>query len=187
MTVAEYIAGYLASRGVTHAYGIVGGANLTLFEAFSRRMEVVSVCHEQAAAIAGAYHYRVSRRLAPCLVTAGGGSANAITGVIEAHMDGIPLLVISGNELTRFFAPPRTRTIGFQGFDPCDLVRSKTKLCVSVDNALAARHAIDALYTAAISPRQGACWLDIPQDIAAKEAAVIDDAEVEKWRDRAPA
>lgn len=169
MTVADYIADFLAAKGCTHAYGIVGGANLTLFEAIAKRMTVVSVCHEQAAAIAGAYHYRVSRRIAPCLVTAGGGSANAITGVIEAQMDGIPLLVISGNEMSRFFAPPRTRTIGFQGFNPCDLVHSKTKKCVSVDNALAAKMSIDALYNEAVAPRQGACWLDIPQDIAATQ------------------
>lgn len=170
MTVAEQLAAYLAEKGVTHAFGIVGGANLTLFEALSRKMQVVSVCQEQAAAIAGAYFYRTSRRIAPCVVTAGGGSANAITGVIEAWMDSIPLLVISGNELTRFFKQPRTRTIGFQGFNPCDVVHSFTKKCVSVDNPLAARLSLDALYNSAISPRQGPCWLDIPQDIAAMEA-----------------
>lgn len=171
MNVADHVADFLASRGCTHAFGIVGGANLTLFEAMARRMQVISVCHEQAAAIAGAYFYRTSGRLAPCLVTAGGGSANAITGVMEAHMDGVPLLVISGNELSRFFAPPRTRTIGFQGFDPCDVVHSITKKCVSVDNALGARMALDSLYTAALAPRQGPCWLDIPQDVAAAPVA----------------
>lgn len=171
MKVAEQFADYLVSRGCTHAFGIVGGANLTLFEALSKRMKVVSVCHEQAAAIASAYFYRVSRRIAPCLVTAGGGSANAITGVVEAHMDGIPLLVISGNEQTRFFAPPRTRTIGFQGFNPCDLVHSVTKKCVSVDNPMGAKFSLQSLFDAAVSPRQGACWLDIPQDIAGMEAA----------------
>ena len=166
MIVADKITEYLVSKGVTHAFGIVGGANLTIFESLSRRIKVVSVCHEQAAAIAGAYFYRTSGRLAPVIVTAGGGSANAITGVIEAQMDGIPLLVISGNELKRFFASPRTRTIGFQGFNPCDVVHSFTKRCASVDNPLGAMFALDGLYTAAVSSRQGACWLDIPQDIA---------------------
>ncbi len=84
-------------------------------------------------------------------------------------MDGIPLLVISGNELSRWFAPPRTRTVGFQGFNPCDVVHSFTKRCVSVDNPLAAKHSIDALYHAALDHRQGPCWLDIAQDIAAAQ------------------
>ena len=71
MTVAEKIADYLASKGCTHAFGIVGGANLTLFSEIAKRLTVVSVCHEQAAAIAGAYFYRVSGRIAPCLVKRG--------------------------------------------------------------------------------------------------------------------
>jgi acetolactate synthase-1/2/3 large subunit len=170
MNVAEQTADFLAAKGCTHAFGIVGGANLTLFEALARKLEVISVHQEQAAALASLYHYRACGRIAPCLVTAGGGSANAITGVIEAQMDGIPLLVISGNELTRWFAPPRTRTVGFQGFDPCEVVHSFTKRCVSVDNALGARMALDGLYRVALEHRQGACWLDVPQDIAGRQA-----------------
>jgi acetolactate synthase-1/2/3 large subunit len=170
MNVAEQFADFFVAKGATHAFGIVGGANLTLFEAIARKMEVISVHHEQAAALASLYHYRTCGRIAPCLVTAGGGSANAITGVIEAQMDGIPLLVISGNELTRWFAPPRTRTVGFQGFDPCEVVRSFTKRCVSVDNALGARMALEGLYRVALEHRQGACWLDVPQDIAGRQA-----------------
>lgn len=81
-------------------------------------------------------------------------------------MDGIPLLVISGNELTRFIQAPRTRTIGFQGFNPCDIVHSVTKGCDSVDNPLGAKLALEGLYAKALAPRQGACWLDLPQDIA---------------------
>ena len=170
MIVAEQITDYLVAKGVTHAFGIVGGANLTLFEAMSRKIQVISVCHEQVAAIAGGYFYRTSGRIAPCLVTAGGGSANAITGVIEAWMDSIPLLVISGNELMRFFKPPKTRTVGFQGFNPCDIVHCFTKKCASVDNPLAVRMALEALYSSALEARQGPVWLDIPQDIAAMEA-----------------
>ena len=169
MTVAEWIADYLYEKGVRHAFGIVGGANLTLFEAISRKIEVISVAQEQAAAIAANYYFKVSRRIAPVLVTAGGGTANAITGVIEAQMDGTPLLVLSGNELTRWFSVAKTRTVGFQGFNPCDIVHSFTKKCISIENAGAARMAIDALYKESMSHRQGACWLDIPQDIAAKE------------------
>ena len=147
----------------------MGGANLTLFDALAKRMHVVSTQHEQGAALASLYHYRMCGRIAPCLVTAGGGSANALTGVIEAQMDGIPLLVISGNELSRWFALPKTRTVGFQGFNPCGIVYSVTKKCVSVDNPLAAKHSLDALYHSALAHRQGPCWIDIPQDIAAKD------------------
>lgn len=171
MNVAEYIADFLAAKGCTHAFGVVGGANLTLFEAISRRMEVISVHHEQAAAGAAWSFYRTCRRIAPCLVTAGGGSFNAFTGVAAANFDSSPLLVISGNEMSKFFAPPRNRNIGFQGFDAAEAVRPFTKMAARADNPLAARFALDSLYRGALQPRQGAVWLDIPQDIAAQEAA----------------
>lgn len=170
MNVAEKIADYLAAKGCTHAFGIVGGANLTLFEAISRRLEVVSVNHEQAAAGAAWSYYRASGRIAPCLVTAGGGSVNAFTGVAAANFDSIPLLVISGNEMTKFFAPPRTRNVGFQGFDAAAAVRPFVKASFMADDPQGALLGLDGLYETALKPRQGACWLDIPQDLAAKEA-----------------
>lgn len=165
-SVADRVADFLASKGVTHAFGIVGGANLALFSAIAERLTVISTCHEQAAAIASAYYYKISGRLAPCLVTAGGGSANAITGVVEAHMDGIPLLVISGNEMSKFFKNPHPRSIGFQGFNPEHCMAPFTKAVVSVDNAIAAIHSLESLYRLALEHRQGACWLDLPQDVA---------------------
>ena len=169
MKVCDWMAQWLADKGCTHAFGIVGGANLAMFEAISRRMTMVSVCHEQAAAIAAKYYYQTCRRIAPVLVTAGGGSANAITGVIEAHMDSIPLLVISGNELSRFINAPKTRTIGFQGFRPEHYIRESTKGCMTVDNALGLKYTLEKFYETALEPRQGAVWVDVPQNIAAGE------------------
>lgn len=169
MKVAEWVTDYLYDKGVRHAFGIVGGANLTLFEAISRKIEVISVAQEQAAAIAANYYFKVCGRISPVLVTAGGGAANSITGVIEAQMDGIPLLVISGNELTRWFATPKTRTIGFQGFNPVEVVHSFTKGCIHVADHRYAKAALTDMYEMALMHRQGACWLDVPQDVAAKE------------------
>jgi len=171
VTVADYIADYLASKGCTHAFGLVGGANSILFHAISKRLTVVSVAHEQAAAMAATYFYRISRRIAPVLPTAGAGCVNTFTGVMAAHMDGIPLLVISGNEKSQFFNTPQKRGIGFQGFNPERVVGPFTKAVVSVDNPAGAIYALDGLYRKALEHRQGACWLDVPQDIAVMEAA----------------
>ena len=57
-TVAEQIADYLYAKGCTHAFGIVGGANLALFSAIAERLQVISMNHEQAAAMAANYFYR---------------------------------------------------------------------------------------------------------------------------------
>ena len=168
MNVAERIADYLASKGCTHAFGVVGGANLALFSAISKRLEVISTNHEQAAAGAAWSFYRISGRIAPCLVTAGGGSVNAFTGVAAANFDSIPLLVISGNELTKFFKH-QTRNIGFQGFDSAAAVKPFVKLSMRADDALGALLMLDGLYKTALEPRRGAVWLDIPQDISTRE------------------
>lgn len=179
MTVADAIAEYLVSKGCTHAFGLVGGANSMLFHAISKHMEVVSVAHEQAAAMAATYYYRVSRRIAPVLVTAGCGVMNALTGVMAAHMDGIPLLVISGNEKSMYFKTPQKRGIGFAGMRPSDVVHSFVKHVESVDNPIGAMFALDGLYRAALEHRQGPCWIDVPQDIAAME----DERQfVDPWR-----
>lgn len=171
MTVADAIAEFLAAKGCTHAFGLVGGANSLLFGALARRLEVICIAHEQAAAMAANAHYQVWGRIAPVVVTAGAGCVNTFTGVMAAHMDGIPLLVISGNEKSQFFATPQKRGIGFQGFNPEKVVGPFTKQVVSVDNPLAARFALESLYRLALEHRQGACWFDVPQDIAAQEAA----------------
>ena len=170
MIVAEEIALYLAKKGVTHAFGIVGGANLTLFAEIAKRLKVVSVHHEQAAALASLYYYKACRRLAPCLIANGGAQTNAITGVLDAYQDSIPLLVISGNEMLKFARNPHPRSVGFQGIDTRYAVEWCVKAHVSADNALGASLALDGLYREALKPRQGPVWLDIPQDVANAQA-----------------
>ena len=171
MKVADRIADFLASKGCTHAFGFVGGANLTLFQAVSKRMEMVCVHHEQAASMAAAAHYQISGNIAPVLVTAGAGAMNTMTGVMSAHMNGIPLFVLSGNEKLVMFKTTSKRCIGFQGFNPVDVVGSFTKAVISSDNPMGAVLAAEGLYKLALEHRQGAVWCDIPQDIAAMEVA----------------
>lgn len=171
MTVAEKVAEFLAAQGCTHAFGIVGGANSLLFGAIAKRMEIVCTAHEQAAAMAATYFYRISGRIAPVLVTAGAGCMNTLTGVMAAHMDGIPLLVISGNEKSAFIKNHGPRSVGFQGFVPREVVSTFTKKAMTVDNPLGAILALHGMYRVALEGRQGPTWLDIPQDIAAMEAA----------------
>lgn len=164
--VADAVAEFLVAKGCTHAFGIVGSANLPIFEACARRMEVVSVHQEQAAAMAATYFYRIKGIIAPVLVTAGAGSINAFTGVMAAQFDSIPLLVLSGNEKSEFFAPPHCRAVGFQGFETQDAVRGFTKYANRARNAKNALFSLEEAWAAAHKPRQGAAWLDIPQDVA---------------------
>jgi thiamine pyrophosphate-dependent acetolactate synthase large subunit-like protein len=90
---------------------------------------------------------------------------------MSAHMNGIPLFILSGNEKSEFFKTTSKRCIGFQGFSPVDVVGSFTKAVLSADNPLGAVLMAKGMYELAIAHRQGPAWCDIPQNIAAMEVA----------------
>ena len=164
VNVADTIAELLVARGITHAFGIVGGGNATLFDALYRRLTLVCVHHEQAAAMAATYYYRVCGKLAPVVVTSGAGSANAITGVMAAYMDSIPLLVLSGNEKLAHI-DGRTRILGLQGFDSSAVASHFTKHSDRLRNPEYAELVIETAIRVALEHRQGPVWVDVPKDI----------------------
>jgi acetolactate synthase-1/2/3 large subunit len=98
------------------------------------------------------------------LVTTGAGSTNAITGVAAAWMDRVPLLVISGNESSRYIDAP-VRVWGTQGYDSS---RTVDKMCKETarlhpkDNWFLK---LDACLKAAVEAPQGPVWIDIPKDV----------------------
>ena len=164
MTVADEIADHLAAEGITHAFGIIGGGNVTLWDAIAKKIEIVCCHHEQAAAQAGTYYYRTCGRLAPVIITSGAGSANAITGVMAANMDSIPLLVLAGNEKLSDLVG-KTRILGLQGYDSAALARGFTKWSQTCWTAGEALPLLKKGIEKAITPRQGAVWITIPRDI----------------------
>lgn len=168
MTIAQAIAEFFVSQGCTHAFGLVGGGNVTVFDEVSKRMQLVSTHQEQGAAMAACYYYRTCGRIAPVLITSGAGSANAITGVMAAWMDGIPMVVLSGNE-NRALLQGRTRILGTQGFMSSDAAKHFTKFSRMAE-ALTAMDYVKHGYYTALEHRQGPCWIDIPRDVARESA-----------------
>ena len=164
MRVADLVAQSLVQRGITHAFGIVGGGNIHLWDALHSRIHVVSVHHEQAAAMAATAYYRACGRLAPVIVTTGAGSVNALTGVMAAWMDSIPLLVISGNEASYHLAVDE-RVKGVQGYRS-DLVASPmTKWAACAGTPECVLDYLDQAIQVALEPREGPVWLDLGKDI----------------------
>lgn len=164
MTTADQIAHFLADHGMAHAFGIVGAGNVALFDAIDRlgKTEIVCTHHEQAAAQAAIGYYRASGRMAPVLLTTGAGSANAITGVLNAYMDGIPLLVISGNETSESLAGD-CRVKGAQGYLTALVAAPACKWAMS-------RPKVELAYDIATRPPCGPVWMDVPRDYWSKEA-----------------
>ena len=165
MNVADQIAEWFVSKGITHIFGIIGAGNVNLFEAIARLNKTTPIfCHhEQACAQAATYYYRVSQKIAPVLVTTGAGSANALTGVLAAFMDSQPLLVISGNEPTNFFSVSHPRVIGVQGYDSVAVARPIVKYAERMGEGTI--DILETAYDCILTPRYGPAWVDVPRDV----------------------
>ena len=95
--VADVIADTLFAQGISQVFGITGAGNIQIFDALARHggFNFVFTHHEQAAVMAANTYYRSTGKLALALVTTGGGSTNALTGVVSSNMDSIPVLIIA--------------------------------------------------------------------------------------------
>ena len=134
--LADYIADFLVSRGISDCFTVVGGGAMHLNDAFGHKNGLV--CHynhhEQACAIAAEAYARLDNRPALVCVTTGPGGTNAITGVLGAWLDSIPMFVVSGQvryDTTARYAERFTdglplRAVGDQEFD---ITRSVGCMC----------------------------------------------------------
>jgi acetolactate synthase-1/2/3 large subunit len=176
--VAKYIADFFAERKVKHIFTVTGGGAMHLNDAFGHHSELHCIYnhHEQACAIAAEGYTRLTGRIAPVCVTSGPGGTNALTGVVGAWLDSIPMFVVSGQvkrETTIHAAgvPDGLRQLGDQEFDIVSCVRSMTKYAVQIWNVDEIRYHLEKAWYLALNGRGGPVWVDIPLDI---QAAIIE-------------
>lgn len=166
--VSDAIALYLKQREIRHVFGIIGSANSHIFDSIQSLgyTQIVCVHHEQSATMAMQTYYRISGKISAALVTAGGGSSNAITGVMSAWADSIPGVVISGQENTRFIDKmSHMRMWGIQGYDSTEMVRKITKYQARVMTPEDAIFELEKGFYLAGEGRPGPVWIDYPMDI----------------------
>ena len=176
MKVSEYIASFLVQKGVTDVFMITGGGAMHLDDAIGHKDGIRCIYdhHEQACAIAAEGYARLTGDVAPVCVTSGPGGTNAITGVIGAWQDSIPMFVISGQvkyETTTASVDIPLRQLGDQEFQITDSVRNMTKYSVMVTDKDTIAYHLEKAWYLCQSGRKGPVWLDIPLDV---QAALID-------------
>jgi acetolactate synthase-1/2/3 large subunit len=166
--VADIIAETLYHHGVRQVFGITGAGNIQIFDALARHggFNLVFTHHEQAAVMAANTFYRSSGNLAVALVTTGGGSTNALTGVVSSNMDSVPVLVIAGNEPSRYISDEnQLRVWGIQGFDSIKVMGPVSKLATRItDTSSVASTLINAI-NVALKGKQGVSWIEVPLDL----------------------
>ena len=174
MKVSDYIADFLAEKGIKHVFGIVGAGNAHLFDSITKKgyTQIVCVHHEQAACMAMQTYYRVSGTITAAILTTGGGSTNATTGVVGAWADSIPGLVISGNENSKFAHPENPlRMWGVQGYDSSEMMHKVTKYAHRVLDPECIGYELEKAYQTCGAGRPGPCWIDVPMNIQAAQVS----------------
>lgn len=185
--LADYVADFLVSHGVTDAFSVVGGGAMHLNDALGHKkgLKVIYNHHEQACAIAAEAYARLENKIAAVCVTTGPGGTNALTGVVGGWLDSIPMFVISGQvryDTTARYALQFTKTplraMGDQEYDIVKSVEPMTKYAAMIEDPQQIRYALEKGWHLATTGRPGPVWIDIPVNY---QGGYIDTEELEGY------
>ena len=175
MRVADYIIDYIYKRGTDTIFTLAGGGAMFLNDAVIQHKKIRYICnhHEQACAMAAEAYAKIGEKVGAVMVTSGPGSTNAITGLMEAYQNSIPVIFISSqakkSQMVAFSGVPTLRQFGIQEVNIIPIVKSLTKYAAIVEQPEDVKYHLEKAYNEMLSGRPGPVWLDIPPDIAATE------------------
>ncbi len=175
MSGAEMVIRALKDQGVTHIFGYPGGAVLPIYDALFQSEGIVHVLvrHEQGAVHAAEGYARSTGKPGVVLVTSGPGATNAVTGIADALMDSIPLVVLTGQVATHL--------IGNDAFQECDTVgitRPCTKHNWLVKDVNDLARVLHEAFQIASTGRPGPVVVDIPKDVQFRQGRYVGPASV---------
>lgn len=168
MKLADYVVEFLAERGVTHFFGMSGGAAIHFFDAVARNPRTSYVCgqHEQSSAMSADGYARASGKLGVAMTTSGPGATNLLTGVCCSYYDSIPTLMITGQVATHRLKGDRpVRQVGFQETDVVSIYQTVTKYVAQILDPAEIRYHLEKAFYLAFEGRPGPVILDIPDDL----------------------
>ena len=173
MNGAQHILEAFHRHNINTVFGYPGGCIMPLYDALVDDVGVEHVLcrHEQACALAADGYARASGEIGVCIATSGPGATNLITGVANAYMDSIPMLVITGQVATSMIG-----TDAFQETDILGMTLGIVKHSYLVDDAEALPVIIEEAVQLAQSGRPGPVWIDIPKDVLLTEVATASPA-----------
>lgn len=180
---ADIIIETLVEKGIEDCFLVVGGGAMHLDNALAKNEKIRKICnhHEQACAMAAEAYARVSGNMAAVCVTSGPGATNAITGVMGAWQDSIPMIIISGQvryEISSMKTGLPLRYRGIQEFDIVTSVKNMTKYAVMVTDPLAVKAEVEKAIDIAMEGRRGPVWIDVPLDV---QSSIVETNELYKY------
>ncbi|MBT8399069.1 MAG: biosynthetic-type acetolactate synthase large subunit [Rhodothermia bacterium] len=164
---AEILIRSLEAQGVEYVFGHPGGAVIKIYDEMARlepKFKHVLVRHEQGGTHAAEGYAKATGRAGTVLVTSGPGATNCVTGIADAYMDSIPIVVFTGQVPTHL--------IGNDAFQECDTIgvtRSITKHSFLVRDVKELAATVKAAYHIAETGRPGPVVVDLPKDVLMAE------------------
>jgi acetolactate synthase-1/2/3 large subunit len=159
---AEALLRALKAQGVEVIFGYPGGAVLPIYDAIFQQNEIrhILVRHEQAAVHAAEGYARSTGKVGVVLVTSGPGATNAVTGLVDALMDSIPLVCLTGQVPTHLIGND-----AFQEADTTGITRQATKHNYLVKRSGDLARVVHEAFQVARTGRPGPVLIDLPKDI----------------------
>ncbi len=163
---AKIVLECLSREKVDCIFGYPGGVTLPLYDAlYDHPIRHVLVRHEQNACFAAEGYARTTGKVGVCLATSGPGATNLVTGLVDAMMDSIPVVALTGQVSTKLIGSD-----AFQEADTFGITRSCTKHNFLVKTLAELPQAIHEAFHIAASGRPGPVLVDIPKDVFLAQA-----------------
>jgi acetolactate synthase-1/2/3 large subunit len=168
---AEALLRALKAQGVDVIFGYPGGAVLPLYDALFQQNFIrhILVRHEQAAVHAAEGYARSTGKVGVVLVTSGPGATNAVTGLVDALMDSIPIVCLSGQVPTHLIGND-----AFQEADTTGITRQATKHNYLVKKSEDLARVVHEAFQVARTGRPGPVLIDLPKDILINPAPYVE-------------
>ncbi len=161
MSGARTLVECLAREGVDCIFGYPGGVTLPIYDVFyDHQIRHVLVRHEENAAFAAEGYARVTGKVGVCCATSGPGATNLTTGLVDAMMDSIPIVAITGQVPTKLIGSD-----AFQEADTFGITRSCTKHNFLVKRLEDLAQTVHEAFYVAASGRPGPVLVDITKDV----------------------
>lgn len=170
--VSDLLVNYLERRGTTKLFGLCGHTVIGLLDALSRseKIEYIGTRHEAIASTAADGYARVTGRASVVMCHLGPGITNVITGVANAQLDSIPMVVIAGDVPSYYFGRHAHQELQLhEDGNQYELLKPVVKRAWRVDDVEALPVILDRAFRLAEAGRPGPVLIDIPMDMFSRE------------------
>lgn len=168
MKVSTFIARFLKEKGIETVFELQGGMITRIIDALHHEggIKIVSMHHEQAAAMAADAYGRITNKPGIALATSGPGATNLLTGIGNCYFDSVPAIFITGQvNISEKKGERLTRQIGFQETNIVPIVQSITKAAFDLRTADEVPFVFEKAYSVATEGRPGPVLIDIPMNL----------------------